>query len=127
MKFFRILVILVLVCGLACSFAFAADENDENEEQRVDITQQEVETTVLRLSASDTSGFHSVLLGLLGDYNSIVKDYTYITTSYNGTQQTNHVVEITPDYSWISSAAIFAICIYSLFRIIGIALGGIRK
>lgn len=127
MKFFRIFGLFLLVSVLGISFAFADSNDAENTDIGTEYTQQEVETTVLRVSANDSNGFQRVILGLLGDYNSIVKDYTYITTGYNGTQTTNHVVEITPDYSWICSACIFAICIYSVFRIIGIALGGVRK
>lgn len=127
MKFFRIFGVFLLVFILSVSFAFADSDDVENTNGPTEYTQQEVDTTILRVSANNSTGFQRVILGLLGDYNSIVKDYTYITTSYNGTQTTNHVVEITPDYSWICSACIFAICIYSIFRIIGITLGGIRK
>lgn len=76
---------------------------------------QEVSTSTLRISANETSGFHAVILGLLGDYNPIVKDYTY--QSSNG--YTSHSIEITPDWSWIASAAIFLVIIFCLFRLIG--------
>lgn len=123
MKFFRILVVCIIIFGLSCSIVFADDSDSKNTNTGTDIEKQEVDTSVLRISASDTSGFHSVILGLLGSYNPIVKDYTY--QSSNG--YISHSIEITPDYSWIASSCIFAICIYSVFRIIGIALGGIRK
>lgn len=69
----------------------------------------------LRLSANDTSGLHAVLLSLIGDYNPIVKDYTY--TSGNG--YINHSIEITPDWSWIMTAGLFIVVIFSVFRIFG--------
>lgn len=85
---------------------------------------QPADTTVqvLRLSSSDTSGLHSVLLSLLGDYNPIVKDYTYQSSSGYYT----HSIDIQPDWSWIASAFVFVVVLYSVFRIIGVALGAIR-
>ena len=79
----------------------------------------DVNIQVLRISASDTSGLHSVLLSLLGDYNPIVKDYTYYTTSYNGTQTLNHSIDIQPDFSWLATALLFIVVVYCFFRIIG--------
>lgn len=74
---------------------------------------------VLRVSSSDTSGLHSILLSLIGDYNPIVKDYTY--TSSQG--YTSHSIDISPDWSWILSAVVFVVILYSCFRILGMALG----
>lgn len=89
---------------------FADDDSD------IDLqSSEEVHIEALRISAQDSSGFHAVILGLIGDYNPIVKDYTY--QNNNGTTQ--HSIEITPDWSWISSAAILALIIFCLFRFIG--------
>lgn len=77
-----------------------------------------VSTDVLRISAQDTSGFHAVVLGLLGDYNPIA-----VTTSYQypsgQTYQTRYQVDVEPDWSWICTAAIFVVIIFCLFRLIG--------
>lgn len=77
-----------------------------------------VSTDVLRISAQDTTGFHAVILGLLGDYNPIA-----VTTSYqypSGTgYQTRYQVDVEPDWSWICTAAIFVVIIFCLFRLIG--------
>lgn len=101
-------LLFTLLCG--CVFAFASDDLGD------DIpVPTEVHTEVLRISASDTSGFHAVILGLLGDYNPIVKDYTYQSTQ----GYTSHSIDIQPDWSWICSAAIFALIIFCLFRLIG--------
>ena len=101
-------LLLTLVCG--CLFAFASDDRGDPVPDPT-----EVHTEVLRISASDTSGFHAVVLGLLGDYNPIVKDYTYTSTQ----GYTSHSIDIQPDWSWICSAAIFALIIFCLFRLIG--------
>lgn len=105
-------VLFILLFG--CIFAFADDTGDD---PLPDPSQVSIE--VLRISAQDTSGFHAVILGLLGDYNPIVKDYTYQTTSYNGSLTTNHSIDIQPDWSWIMSAAIFIVIVFSLFRLVG--------
>ena len=122
---FIIILLVILLCSSFYSFAFA-DNNDndiqntiDNAEDYIDSTDSYIEEHNLRVSASDTTGFQSVILSLLGDYTPVVKDYTYITTSYNGTQTTNHVIDIQPDYSWIASAVIFAIVIYCTFRFLG--------
>lgn len=122
MKFFRILGICIIILALCVSVCFADDTDFENSERGTDIVKQEVSTEVLRISANDTNGFHSVILGLLGSYNPIVKDYTYQSTQ----GYTSHSIEIQPDYSWLASALIFLVVIYCMFRIIGTALGGIK-
>ena len=101
-------LLFTLLCG--CVFAFASDDSGDPVPDPT-----EVHTEVLRISASDTSGFHAVVLGLLGDYNPIVKDYTYTSTQ----GYTSHSIDIQPDWSWICSAAIFALIIFCLFRLIG--------
>lgn len=88
----------------------------------VEIVPSNTEIEVLKISANQTSGLHSVLLSLIGDYNPIVKDYTY--QSSNG--YTSHSIDIQPDWSWIMTAILFIIIIYCVFRLFGIAVGGIR-
>lgn len=100
-------VLIVLLAVLPC-FASSGDELLRD-------PVQEVSTSTLRISANQTSGFHAVILGLLGDYNPIVKDYTYQSSQ----GYTSHSIEITPDWSWIASAAIFLVIIFCLFRLIG--------
>lgn len=101
-------LLFTLLCG--CVFAFASDDSGDSVSDP-----SEVHTEVLRISASDTSGFHAVILGLLGDYNPIVKDYTYQSSQ----GYYSHSIDIQPDWSWICSSAIFALIIFCLFRLIG--------
>lgn len=91
-------------------------------EGNLEIVEPDTTVSVLRISASDTSGLHSVMLSLIGDYNPIVKDYTYQSTQ----GYINHSIDIQPDWSWIASAFVFVVVLYSVFRIIGVALGAIR-
>ena len=106
----KLIALSLLIC-LTLLVPCYADEPDSVLRDPV----QEVSTSTLRISSNETSGFHAVILGLLGDYNPIVKDYTY--QSSNG--YISHSIEITPDWSWIASAAIFLVIIFCLFRLVG--------
>lgn len=109
----------VLVCViLLCSFGSVAYADTSESEARSDSSQggsEETYTEVLRVSASDTSGLHAIILSLIGDYNPVVKDYTYQSSS----GYTSHSIEITPDWSWICTAALFIVVVYCTFKFIG--------
>lgn len=113
------LFIVVLLMCLPC-FAFADSDSGDTPIDSNEIIEN-TEVQVLRVSANQTSGLHSVLLSLIGDYNPIVKDYTY--QSSNG--YISHSIDIQPDWSWICTCALFILVIYCVFRLIGQALGGI--
>lgn len=64
---------------------------------------------------TSSSGLKGVLLDVIGPYDNVVTQYKY--------QQTNnsyytYVNEITPDYPWIASAALFIALIVSLFSLL---------
>lgn len=73
-----------------------------------------VETSIEKVSASDTTGFKSVILGLLGDYETVVTDYTYNNGSYQ-----SHTINIERDWAWICSCCIFGVLLWCTFRTIG--------
>lgn len=106
-----VLALLIILLTFVPAFASSSDRVLSDEIQTVS-------TDVLRISASDTSGFHAVILGLLGDYNPIA-----VTTSYQypsgNTYQTRYQVDVEPDWSWICTAAIFIVIIFCLFRLVG--------
>lgn len=72
----------------------------------------EVKSTTNRVSASDATGLKSLMLTLIGDYDTVVTDYTY--QSSNG--YTTHSIQIERDWSWIISAVLFVIVIYCTIR-----------
>lgn len=111
----RFLLVFILIFALGASSCFATDDSELPVENNTDTQVQ-----VLRVSANDTSGFHSVILSLIGDYNPVVKDYTY--TSNNG--YTSHSIDIQPDWSWIASAVIFIVVFYCFMRLVGMLLKG---
>lgn len=69
-----------------------------------------------RISADDANGFKAVVLDLIGDYETIITDYTYQSGSSG---YYSHSIDITPDWSWISSASIFLVVVYCAFRLVG--------
>ena len=83
-----------------------------------------VGTQLLSLSPvtpSNTSGFKSVLVGLLGNYDTIVTVHQYQsdTSSYR-----SYVTDVQPDYVWLSGAALLLLLIYCLFRLGGALIHG---
>lgn len=78
-----------------------------------------VEKSMMRVSASDSTGFKAVVLGLIGDYETVITDYTYQSGS---TGYYSHSINIERDWSWICSACIFALVIFCVFRVIGVLL-----
>lgn len=81
---------------------------------------EEIEITSRSISSSDTNGFKAVMLDLIGDYDMITKEYTY--TSNNG--YTSKQVTTESDYVWWFSCGIFALVLYSLFKMVGVIVLG---
>lgn len=65
---------------------------------------------------TSATGLKGILLDILGPYDNIVTQYKYqqntSTTNYS------YVNEITPDYPWIASAALFIVLIWSIFGLL---------
>lgn len=68
------------------------------------------------ITAENTSGLKSVLLDILGPYENIVTEYRYMN---NNQSYYSYMREITPDYPWFGSLAVFLILLFSVFRIGG--------
>ena len=148
MKYVRFLVILLcllLVLGSIMVSVFASElpvvttEASETQQletqpatqpsQPINITVQnnssELElvsfsTSVVSLTADNTTGFKSVILGLFGPYEMVTKEYTYQNQQGYTTKQ----VTTESDYAWMISAGIFTVVLYCLFRLLGGALCG---
>lgn len=85
---------------------------------------QYVGTQLLSLSPvtpSNTSGFKAILVGLLGNYDTIVTVHQYQsdTSSYR-----SYVTDVQPDYVWLTGAALLLLLIYCLFRLGGALIHG---
>ena len=64
---------------------------------------------------TSSSGLKGVLLDVIGPYDNVVTQYKY--QQANNSYYT-YVNEITPDYPWIASAALFIVLIISLFSLL---------
>lgn len=85
---------------------------------------QYVGTQLLSLSPvtpSNTSGFKAILVGLLGNYDTIVTVHQYQsdTSSYR-----SYVTDVQPDFVWLTGAALLLLLIYCLFRLGGALIHG---
>ena len=68
------------------------------------------------ITSGNTSGLKSVLLSVLGPYESIVTEYRYQNTN----QSTySYLRQVSPDYPWFGSLAVFLVLLFSVFRIGG--------
>lgn len=108
------------------SAASADPEEDSQELDTVELDSSDmlqlksVEVTKQTVSASDASGLKASVLSLIGDYETIVTDYTY--QNYNGSTQ--HSIDVQPDYAWCASALIFLAVLWSCLKMFSIALRG---
>ena len=130
----RISLVFLFILLFGCLFCFADSDSSDSlsldssgegssvlrypSSRSDDLGAEVVEVQNLRISPSDTSGLHAIILTLLGDYNPIA-----VTTSYqypSGTgYQTRYQVDVEPDWSWISTAAIFLVIIFCVFKLVG--------
>lgn len=75
--------------------------------------------SVSPITSDSTTGLKSVILGLIGSYDTIVTDYTY--NSNNGYVQ--HTIQVQPDYVWMGSFLLLCLILYCLFRLGGAMIG----
>lgn len=113
--YYGVLTFLLLISIPFVSFADDPVDTGLSESDEVIISQQ---TQQLRISANDTSGLHSIVLSLLGDYNPIATITEYRYPSGTG-YQNRYQVDVTPDWSWICTCVLFIVVVYCFFRLIG--------
>lgn len=104
-----------LICFLACLLIIFGCTFNCFADTPEDDFLSSPEVTVLRVSPTDTTGFHSVMLSLIGDYNPIVKDYTYTSTQ----GYISHSIDIQPDWSWIASCFTFCLVFFCFMLFLG--------
>lgn len=75
----------------------------------------DVDTSRTSITAEDTEGFKSVILGLIGPYETVITDYTYEDENSN----IFHAVTVERDFTWIWSCILFIVVVYCVFRVIG--------
>lgn len=68
------------------------------------------------VTPNNSNGLHKIIIQLIGNYEPVTVDYTY----YQGSSSYQyHDIQTSPDWSWICSCGIFALVIFSVFRLIG--------
>lgn len=93
-------------------------EPDSTEPDLVEVLEPKLikaEQTKQVVTPSDANGFKAVLLTVIGDYETVVTDYTY----QNNSNYYSHSIEIEQDYAWICSAAMLGLITFCTFKIIG--------
>lgn len=114
-KKYIIFIIVVLILTFSLTFIHADEIKVNTNPEQIEIVSGESTLSVVKITSNETTGLHSIMLRLIGDYNPIVKDYTY--TSNTG--YISHSIEIQPDWSWIMSCSIFIVVLYCVFRFLG--------
>lgn len=102
------------------SYTLDINLNRSDEPQQVtvidDLELVSKETTMLRVSPSDTSGLKAVMLTVLGDYETVVTDYTYQSGSSG---YYSHSINIERDWAWLASSCMLGLITFCTFRFIG--------
>lgn len=98
---------------------YTASSVSSSDSDNVGSTFEEMSVLSYNVTSSNTNGLKSVMLSLIGDYETVVTDYTYST----GSSYTQHSIEIEQDNVWICSFFMFALVVYCLFRLGGAFIG----
>lgn len=117
-----IAVLVAILVGLSPALCYASDLTTPasiyyDSPLTVELVPMELEsvnTSLQRVSASDSTGLKSIMLSLIGDYDTVVTDYVYSNGSYQ-----SHSISIERDWSWIMSCALFIVVLYCVFRCVG--------
>lgn len=134
------LTVLVLIAGILVSIAFAvpALAAEEPPEEELSVPQylepdeffsrfgaeaQQVSayamSTNAPITASQCNGLKKILMQMFGDYVPIVTQFQY---KNNNNSYYTYVHDITPDYIWWASAAVFFLCLWCVFKMGGAIL-----
>lgn len=89
---------------------------DDNRGGGDDLVLRSVNVSNERITANDANGFKAIMLSLIGDYETVITDYTYQSGSSG---YYSHSISIERDWSWIWSCIMFIVCIYCTFRAVG--------
>lgn len=100
----------------------SADTDESNPLDTSDMVLDSVDVySVTPVTPDNSTGLKAVILGLIGNYDTVVTDYTY----KNNNGYVSHTIEVQPDYVFLCSFVMLCLVIYCLFRLGG-ALIGIR-
>lgn len=112
---FSLIPCLAFATDSAMVFPDTVDVNIVSNDSDNSLTLKSVNVSNERITANDTNGLKSIMLDLIGDYETVVTDYVYQNTS----GYTTHSITIERDWSWILSCCLFIVVVYCTFRAVG--------
>lgn len=77
--------------------------------------------SVSPVTLTDATGLKAALLGILGNYDTVVTVHQYTRA---GSTSPTYVTDVQPDYVWLAGAALLLLLIYCLFRLGGALIHG---
>lgn len=77
--------------------------------------------SVSPVTPMDATGLKAALLGILGNYDTVVTVHQYTRA---GSTSPTYVTDVQPDYVWLAGAALLLLLIYCLFRLGGALIHG---
>lgn len=77
--------------------------------------------SVSPVTPTDATGLKAALLGILGNYDTVVTVHQYTRA---GSNSPTYVTDVQPDYVWLAGAALLLLLIYCLFRLGGALIHG---
>lgn len=111
---------VILPASVAAPAAVDSEDGEQIDIQGVTPVLQSVNTSRETVTANDANGLKAAFLGLVGDYETVITDYTY--TSSNG--YTTHTIDVQPDYAWISAAIMALALVWCCFKAVTISMRG---
>lgn len=103
------------VCSPSASASYLPPDEFFQTEDDYSISVLAVQSTP-NTPVTSSTGLKGIMLSLLGPYDPPITQLRYQSnTSTNYT----YVNDIQPDYAWMCSAAVFAICLFCMFKILG--------
>lgn len=111
---------VILPASVAAPAAVVSEDVEQIDIQGVTPVLQSVNTSRETVTANDANGLKAAFLGLVGDYETVITDYTY--TSSNG--YTTHTIDVQPDYAWISAAIMALALVWCCFKAVTISMRG---
>lgn len=124
-KYIFPLIVTLSLCLPAYATETEGEVTELTPETVVEVTEDEPATLVgvevyglSPVTSDDTTGLKSVLLEFIGEYDPVIVEYEY----ENNNGYSSFLREVQPDYVWLSSCAMLALFVLSLFKLGGALL-----
>lgn len=102
--------------SIIASFDSGLSDNVEQIDDDAKLVSVNLLQSVAPVTPSSTSGLKAVLLDLIGDYDPVIVEYQYQSSTQG---YYSYLREIQPDYVWMISCAVLLVVLYCVFRLGG--------